>query len=301
MNRSTVTRLTLAAAVGLAASSAAHAQHAKFVLFGDPNPDAAAAPAEHTFVHPVTAPYFHEDSFITSDVRAWLVYHKFPTDVAVGGGNATVAALQVRLAITNWIQLVAYKDGYTWFDTPLIDEDGWNDVGAGLKFGIIQDYKNQFHVSAGAGYEFPWGDGKILQNDADVRLWASVNKGFDRLHLGATFNYFFTTSDKDEDLGNSDRISWHLHADYRLNDWLSPVLEFNGFHNLDNNASPLDFTGVDVADLGNAVGDPVVTIAPGLEVRPTEDFKIRAAVEAPLTDNVDLYGYRLTFSAVLSF
>ncbi|MGB0767620.1 MAG: pyridoxine 5'-phosphate synthase, partial [Phycisphaeraceae bacterium] len=46
-------------------------------LFLDPDPEMAAVPAEQQFVAPVTSPFYHENSFITSDVRAYYVYHKF--------------------------------------------------------------------------------------------------------------------------------------------------------------------------------------------------------------------------------
>lgn len=295
-------RWPLATAAFLAVAGVAHAQHADFVLFGKPNPDAAAAPAENRFVHPLTGPYYHEDSFITSDVRAWFVYHNVRDDIALGGGDAFVAALQLRLAITDRIQLVAYKDGFIWLDTPLINQDGWNDIAAGLKFAAIQDYKENFHWSLGAGYEFPWGDNKVLQNDGEVRLWTSLDKGFGPFHIGATFNYFFPTSGRNDDFGNGQHLSWHLHADYRVCDWFSPVLEFNGYHQLTGNDSGLAFHGADVGNLGNGLGDPAITAAVGVEFRPVEKLGLRGAFEFPLNStDQQLFGWRLTFSIVYSF
>jgi hypothetical protein len=287
-------------AVGLAASLA-QAQHARTVLLGEPNPEAADAPAQHKFVHPISAPYHHEDAFITSDVRAWFVHHEFDDNTQLGdGGDAQTAAVQLRLAITSRLQLVAYKDGYLWLNTDLVDEEGWVDIAAGLKYAIVQDFKNQFHWAIGAGYEFPWGDPKVLQNDDELRLWTSVNKGFDAWHFGGTLNLFVPTN-SDDSLGNSDRLSWHLHADYRLNDWISPVLEVNGYHVLDADDSPINFHGADVLNIGTGAGDMTITVAPGVELRPTDSIGLRGAFEFPITDEEDLFGHRFTLSAVWSF
>jgi len=284
------------------AAGAAQAQHARFVLFGDRNPDAdaEAVTPEQESVHPLTSPYHNEDAFVTTDVRAWFAAHSFPSEIALGGGDAYTAAAQVRVALTSRLQLVAYKDGYLWVDTPAVDDEGWVDVAAGLKYAIIQDFESQFHWAAGAGYEFPWGDASVFQNDGEFRLFTGVNKGFDRLHLGANFNYFIADH-KDEDDGNSDRFSWHFHADYWVTEWFSPVLEVNGFHVTSAGTSGLQFHGADVLNLGLGEDDGLITVAPGVEFRPIPHLGLRAAFEFPVTDEEDIYGTRWTFSAVYSF
>jgi hypothetical protein len=284
-----------------AAAPLASAQHAGFVLFGDPNPDTAKAAPEHRHVHGITAPYYNEDSFVTSDLRLWYAYHDFPNFGALGGGTGQVAALQVRLALTSQIQLVAYKDGFLFLDTGLIDEDGINDIGAGLKFNFWQDFENQFHAAVGAGYEFPWGDSDVLQNDANARFWLSADKGFDRLHFGATINFLIETGD-DDALGNSDRFMWNVRSDYYLFNWFSPSLNLNGYHALDDDDEVVPFSGLDLINLGG--GDDVVTLGIGGEFRPIPDMpnlQLRAAYETPLTQGDDLFGFRWTFSLVWSF
>lgn len=286
--------------VTAALAAPAVGQHADTVLFGDPNPDGLATPAEERFVHPLTSPYFHEDAFITSDVRAWALYHDFPGASLIGGGKATVAAVQLRLALTDTIQLVAYKDGYADIDTGLITADGLFDVGAGIKFNLIQDWEESFHLSVGVGYEIKMGDAEVLQNDDEWRFWGSVNKGIDNLHLGATLN-FFLADDKNSGLGNSDRMSWHIHADYFVNEWFSPVVELNGYHTLDEGLVAVPFQGTDIANLGGGEDEEVITMGLGAELRPSDDLAFRVAYEMPLTHNDDLWGYRWTFSAVFSF
>lgn len=290
---------TLAGALALACSTQAMAQHAKFTLLGESKDEGLTLAPERQAVHPVSAPYYNEDSFVTTDARAWFAYHSFPKSIALDGGSAKDYALQVRVAINDQFQIVAYKDGYLDFDSGLIKDSGWNDLAAGLKWNFLQDWKSDLHAAVGAGYQFAIGDPSVLQNDQEVRLWASVNKGFGKLHLGANVNYLIATGDEDP-LGSGDRITWHLHADYWACKFFSPVLEINGFHTInDGDNAPLPFSGADVANLGG--GDDLVTAAVGLEIRPIENVSLRTAYETAISDGEDLYGYRWTFSAIYSF
>lgn len=280
----------------------ASAQHANFVLLGEPNAAAAEVSASEKFVHPVTSPYFHEDSFVTTDIRAVYAYHNFGNNT-LGGGDATVYAVQARVALTDSLQFVAYKDGYTDLDTGAVRDAGWNDVAAGLKWNFIQDWDNQFHMAVGAGYEIKWGDGEALQNDDEWRAWASVNKGFDELHLGATLNYFWAGRDEDTSngFGNSDRISWHLHADYYVNEWFSPLAEINGYHVTNEGQNALGYSGLDLLNLGGDKDEDVVSYAFGAEFRPMDNVAARAAYESELTNNEGIFGNRWTLSLILSF
>jgi len=300
MTRSVSLKAAAVVSVVVLIQAPASAQHADFVLFGDPNPRAAEVPKEQKHVHPLTSPYFNEDSFVTSDVRAWFLYHDFPKSSAIGGGNAKVYAAQARLALTQSLQLVAYKDGYIDWDAGIVTADGANDIAAGLKWNFIQDWDNQFHAAVGVGYELSTGSSAVLQDDDEWRFWLSANKGFDRLHLGAMANYFIA-DDPGQGLGNSDAISWHLHADYFVCDWFSPVVEINGHHVVDNGTVVVPFSGLDVVNLGGSESQDVVTIGLGTELRPADSIAARVAYETPLTSNKDLYGYRWTFSLVWSF
>jgi hypothetical protein len=281
----------------------AMAQHANFVLFGDPNPRAAEVPAEQKHVAPITAPYYNEDSFVTTDIRAWYLYHDFPKSSAIGGGNAKVYAAQLRLALTSRLQFVAYKDGYIDWDTGAVSDSGANDIAAGIKWNFIQDWDNQFHAAVGAGYELSTGSSSTLNDDSEWRFWASANKGYDRLHLGGNVNFRFADDlDDTKGFGSSDTIDWHLHADYFVSDFFSPVVEINGYHTTnEGSTAPLLFSGVDVVNLGGGKSEDVVTIGLGGEIRPKDNLALRAAYETPLTKNDDLFGYRWTLSLVWSF
>jgi hypothetical protein len=292
-------------ALGLFAVSCSLSAQAGFVLFGGSGFEPTA---EQKAVRPISAPYFHEDAFVTSDLRAWYVRHDFDadTDAVLNKGSATVMALQIRVALTESLQLVAYKDGYTRFNDAgaLDDNDGWNDIGAGLKWAFIQDWANQFHMAAGLGYEFSVGDDHVLQDTAEWRLWLSANKGFDRLHLGATANLILSEDDDAGLLGNSDLFTLHLHADYYLTEWFSPVVELNAYFAQDESPAALaaiNFSGLDAGSLPGGKDNDSYTIAFGGEFRVLEDLGLRLAYETELNDADSLFGDRWTLSAVYEF
>ena len=290
----------LIVAFGLVAGAITTHAQGGFVLFGDASKEITP---DQKVVRPVSAPYFHEDSFVTTDLRAWYLNHSFYGDTL--GGDVTVAALQVRVALTESLQFVAYKDGYTSFsdDTALLGgNEGWNDIGAGIKWAFLQDWEKQLHAAVGIGYEFGWGDDEVLQDTDELRLWASVNKGFDALHLGATANYIIAADNEDGALGNADLVTLHLHADYFLCEWISPVVELNGYLVQDEGSTGVAFSGVDAVSLGGGENDDTWTVAFGAELRPLGDnVGLRVAYETGLQQQDSLFGHRWTFSAVYEF
>ncbi|MEO6738622.1 MAG: hypothetical protein ABIP20_00110 [Chthoniobacteraceae bacterium] len=252
---------------------------------------------EDIVVHPVTSPYFAEDSFITSDIRPVFVYHNLPSNF-LGGGSASVTAVQVRLKLTDSLQFVAYKDGWLDVSTRGFGARGWNDIAAGVKWAFYRNDAAQLHAALGLGYEFASGDRRVLQRDDELRAWLSVNKGFGKLHLGATLNYNWSMGNGGSLLGDSDWLSWHFHADYQVCRYFSPLIEVNGYHTTRGNGAP--FSVADVANISNR-GGATISAAVGAEVRPLKWLALRAAFEFPLTNNVDVFGNRLTFSSVIRF
>jgi hypothetical protein len=289
-------RIALAALVALAGTSAALADVQP--LFGGTLKPLAG---DDQFVAPVTSPYYNENSMISTDVRGWYVYHKFNSEALGADTNAVDYAVQVRIALTDSLQLVAYKDGFLDFDGA-VSSEGWNDLAAGIKWQFLRDDENHLFAAAGAGYEFKTGESDALQNDSEMRLWVSVDKGFGKFHAGATLNYRIATSGEDDDNGNSDVLTWHLRGDYRLTDVFSPVIELNGYHIINDSDTGVALNGADVLNLGATDADDTITVGLGCEFRCGNNTALRAAYELPLTDNdSDLFGTRLTFSIVYTF
>jgi len=287
---------TLIGSLALALSACAQGG---YVAFGD---GVAYSPSpEQRAVRPVSAPYFHEDSFVTTDLRAWYLKHHFYGDTI--GGNADVYALQIRAALTERLQLVAYKDGYMDFNGGALGgSNGWNDLAAGLKWVLHQDWEQDLHVAVGAGYELSVGDREVLQDTNVLRLWTSANKGFGRLHLGGTLNYLVADGNADGALGSADLVTAHLHADYRLSEWFSPVAEVNGYFVTSEGSVGAPFSGVDGVSIGGGEGEETATAAIGGELRPFGDaIGVRAAYETQLGGSLSLFGHRWTVSVTREF
>ena len=78
------------------------------------------------------------------------MHHNFPDKVNINGGSipvggsATVIALQIEYAITENISLVANRDGYIDIDADrtLEDEDGFGDLGFGVKWRFVHGDQN---------------------------------------------------------------------------------------------------------------------------------------------------------------
>lgn len=323
-------RSSLLAALVLASAcgSTASAQHANFVLFGEPTQGVKGMDPSNRFVQPVTSIYFNESSFVTSDIRVSAMFHDFPDEVAAD--NAQIYDVQIRLALTSQFQLMVYKLGYTSFDgsgTRLSQSaadgttetfsppNGANDLGVGLKWNFLQDWGNNLHAAVGVGYEFGIGD-SYFQNDDEVRVWLSVDKGMGAWHVGGTFNYRYGNDDRnvifgglnqigqpvgifDNASGDAQIISFHLRTDYHVNKWVSLFAEFNAYIPVSTNAGQ-DGTGL--GDLGNRnTSEKTYTIGVGAEVRPIENLGIRGAYEFSVGSDDDLFGNRVTVSAVYSF
>jgi hypothetical protein len=263
---------------------------------------AVAPPEEEDItVHPITDPYFNEDSSITTDARLWYGYERIGGGQPLGTGAGQVAALQLRVAVTHYLQIVAYKDGYTWIHTPGYNHGGWNNIAAGLKWQFIDQKPMHLTAAAGVGYELASGNRDSLQDYDEVRFWLSVDKNWGKLHVGANGGYHHGCNNGNPIFPTSDFVDWHLHADYEINKYFSPVLELNGYHTTSEGVPTTPFSGQDLTNLSGTTKGDVVTVAVGAEVRPIKHLGIRAAWEYPITNNEELISQRWTFSAVYTF
>lgn len=50
-------------------------------------------------------------------------------------------------------------------------------------------------------------------------------------------------------------ITVHLHADYYLNEWFSPVIEVNGYFVTDEGPGAVPFSGVDAVSVSGGEGE----------------------------------------------
>ncbi len=244
---------------------------------------------EH-FYNPVGQPIFFETPFNNSGIRAIYLHHNFSDDSTLAGGSVDVAALQVRLALTERLGFIAIKDGYSWLDSgALPEEEGWNEIGAGLKYAFYVDREADFVMTGGARLILDSGEDKVAMWGTDeVSPFISVAKGWDRLHLIGNLTYRIPFDDDD---GNQ-VFMWDAHLDYEIAPeslpGLAPLIELHGVHyTTDGERLPLDVGGLDYANFGSSdvAGSSVVWAGFGARWKLNPHASIGAVYEIGLTDH----------------
>lgn len=105
------------------------------------------------FARPVTNLSFHHP-FIWNEIRPLFVQHWFPETSALDGGDLRAYALQIHVALSQDVQLTAWKDGYVDFDSGAFeDETGFADFALGVKVKVWEDVEAPAIFTAGLGYE----------------------------------------------------------------------------------------------------------------------------------------------------
>ena len=258
---------------------------------------------EH-FHDPIGQPLYFETPTNDTGIRLLYLRHNFSDNSLLQGGNVTVYALQARVAITERLGLIATKDGYTEMDTGLLGEDeGWNDLAAGVKYVALEDKANDMLVTPGIRLETENGHRGILQGTTvELSPFVSFAKGFDEAHVLANVTLRVPT---DQDEGNN-VLHWDLHFDYDLNKGadrvFAPTFELHGVHYLsDGDASSaygaLPIGGLDYANLGSNVGGEFVCWAGvGMRMEAIQKVEVGLVYEFALTDpGDDIWKDRITF------
>ena len=125
------------------------------------------------YVPPITNPVLNETPYITTEARAFYFFNRIPNDFITDGGHIHVAALQLRLAITERLAFIATKDGYAdaYFDEVLNDVDGINNIALGFKYAVYSEPETESLLTLGLRYEIPIQDldsqGIEFQGDGD--------------------------------------------------------------------------------------------------------------------------------------
>jgi hypothetical protein len=265
------------------------------------------------WISPVTNPTNFEDPRATTDVRPIFVYHKIDNGFVTRGGDAYVAALQLRLALTERLAIIATKDGYVWLNpkdhlgglTP--DEDGWGNIAAGLKYSLLYDPEAKRVVTLGFRYEAPSGDEPVFQGNGDGFLNPFVSAGVSigMVNLLGYVGPQIAISGKD-----TSKLNVSVHADVDTGAFY-PLLEANWIQTFDGGRRlPIDQEGFDYFNLGSAdaAGEGVVTLAVGGRYRALDDLSlmgdrkggldIGTAFEFPVTHKRDLFDWRVTTDLV---
>jgi hypothetical protein len=280
------------------------------------------------FISPVANPVNFEDARATTEVRPLYVYHRisddFGKEVGLNGGDAHVVAVQLRVAVTERLALIATKDGYVWLrpddelDQIVEKRNGLANLAFGLKYAFYRDPERRAMGTFGLRYEAPVGDKDVKQGKV-FRLNALEERG------DGVFNPFltglwgigdfhlqaYTAGRIPIDGVDSTFFDMSLHGDYRIGSFF-PLLELNWVQTVDGgDRAPIDQEGFDFFNLGSkdAGGHGVVAMALGARWRAAEHFELAsgrslaidmgAAYELPLTDREDVFGWRVTSDVIV--
>jgi hypothetical protein len=258
------------------------------------------------FADPIGNPLYFETPINATSARLLYLHHGFPDDSQLQGGDLNVAALQLRLAVTERLGIIATKDGYSWLNAgALPEEDGWNDFAVGFKYAFYADPEQDLLATAGCRFMFATGEDKVLQgNIGEASPFITAAKGFGNLQLMGNFTWRIPYDSSD---GN-DVIQWDVNIAYDWSDFIPgfyPTLEFHGLHYVsDGDRLPFSVGGLDYAQLGSSDvnGSTVVWFGVGGRLKFTPNASLGATYEYPLTNrDADIMGDRVTVDLTLSW
>lgn len=257
------------------------------------------------FHWPLGNPIYFEPPMNESHLRPFYLHHTFADRSQVGGGDLDVIAAQARIALTERLSFIATKDGYSFLDAGGLPEDeGWNDIAAGLKWTFYADRENQLLMAAGARYQFESGDDEVLQgNVPELSPFFSIAKGFGRFHVLAAITDRISLDGGD---GNN-VLQWDLHLDYDIAPdvlrGFAPFFELHGLHYLDDgDRVPLSVGGADYANLGSSdvSGSTVITAGVGARWELTPHASVGIGYHHALTNvNADIFEDRFMIDFIL--
>jgi hypothetical protein len=238
MRRGTLTAIVLGWLLlpfaGIGSASAAESECDQWLPDFTCDGDREARPEGH--IAPMSTPYLFEDPYITTEIVLVGIYHNFPTDSILGGGDAGVIAVQARLALTDRLAFIATKDGYTITrpTNPLLDnEEGFMNITAGLKYAVIDDRESGWIVTPSFRYEIPVGSDGVFQGKGRGVAIPAVTVGYgpENIHVIADLGAQIAANSNE----SSSSLFYNLHLDQSFDvdyipgaDFIVPFIELNG-------------------------------------------------------------------------
>lgn len=285
----------------------------------------APAPAPTGFEsarRPISNPTLFDLALPTTNIHPIYIHHNLPNNVSIGGGGTVplggdvdVYALQFEYALSDRLSIVATKDGYVDINDNTLNalgyDDGFANLGAGVKYAFILDPASGTAVSGTATIELPTGNDDVFQGEGDgaINLIASGLKLMDAWQFAGAVGAQIPFS---HEQATSTFVS--AHASYEVSKWFIPLVELNWFHVVDSGdggglfppvSNIVAFEGNDFFNLGAANAHQnrdLVNAAIGFRSRITDTVNVGVAYEIPLTDDQDsLWDDRLTIDLVWTF
>ncbi len=256
------------------------------------------------FISPMTNPVYFEDPRQLTEVRGIFINHKLPFAPALQAplGRIQLYALQARVRLTDRLSLIAVKDGYVVSQSPIID-DGWADIGAGLKYSLYRDPCAGRLLSAGMRFETYSGQRRTLQGNGDGVFDFFLTGGSRVGRQGHFLSSAGFILPVDTDAENQ-MFYWSNHLDRRMTKSLYAFSELNWYNYMSNGtAFPLPIAGGDLFNLGapGIEGRNIVTNAWGVKLKPNRNVEMGTAWEFPLSEFRGVLDNRLTADLILRY
>lgn len=258
------------------------------------------------FIGPVSNPVLSKDARSLTEARLLFIQNKIDPQHPLGSGDIQAYAMQIRLALTERLTLIADKDGYAVISPASgRTQKGWLDLAAGLKYAFIRDVENQFLLSGGFMYEMPSGSNEVFQDHGDglFTFFATTGKEFSgNVHWLNTVGYQVPV---DGD-ANSSFVYWSTHLDRQLWGWFYPLIEANWYHWVSSGNRGLPSAlgeGDGLINLGTSgvAGNDMVTVAVGAKAKLSQRVEFGGAWELPVTQRHDLLNNRLTAELIFRY
>jgi hypothetical protein len=278
------------------------------------------------FEKPMVQPFLFEDPFITTNAVPYFVWLDFPEQSVFDGGARYVAALQLRVALTDRVALIATKDGYVWDrnGNPLLeDSQGFMNLAAGVKVALWQDREAGRIVSGVLRIEVPSGSSDQYQGHGGGIAFPSLAGAFRSGPIrwvgdfGAQIPFNTRTQ--------STSLFYHLYAGLDITPLFQPFVQISGISWIDSGDGSLPirlkhggsldldtvqgalgtgrFEGADVINLGSRGVDglDLITAAAGVHVPLGEYVTLSIAYERPITEPKGIFQQRITSALVIEF
>lgn len=226
-----------------------------------------------------------------------------PGTPVVGAGDAQLYALQLRLALTDRLQVFADKDGIVRLSPQGGSSvTGLANLAAGVKYAFIRDVENQFIGSFVLQYEAPTGYANIFQGQGGGLLgaYAVFGKEFwDHYHALIQFG-----QNASMNVQNSGYFMTSAHLDRRFGRF-TPFYEANWFY-YNQNGNYLPTLGIEGGGLlnlgaGNVVGLSYVTNCVGFKYDLTKHAELGVGYEFQVSQPRMLFSNMLGAQVILRY
>jgi hypothetical protein len=229
----------------------------------------------------------------TIDPRAltqlWPVFASTWTDSSIGAlpsGNVQLYGAGISIALTERLEFGLNNGGYavSHFDK---DREGWLNLGGFVQYTLIRDIPDQFIVSGGLSWVFPWGESDVFAGHGPTTMstYLTAGKEFGNFHVLTTNGFKYPISP-----GKNEATLFYgsLHIDRRTCGWIYPLVEFNYGSSVTSPELdiPVPHDFLNMGGVNPSIG--MLTVAPGVNfVLIPNHLEVGAVYQTPIAAEHD--------------